>query len=126
MAKSKANYVDGYVLVVPKKNLKTYRKMALMAGKVWRKYGALDYKESIANDLKNQWGISFSKLMKIKPSETVVFSYITYKSKKHRDIVNAKVFKQMTADQEKSGIQCEMPFDMKKMAFGGFKILVDA
>jgi uncharacterized protein YbaA (DUF1428 family) len=126
MVKSKANYVDGYVLVVPKKNIKAYRKMAFMGGKAWKKYGALDYKETVGDDLKTKWGVSFAKIMKVKPSETVVFSFVTFKSKKHRNTVNAKVMKQMMADQEKSGIKCEMPFDMKKMAYGGFRILVDA
>lgn len=126
MRKPKTSYVDGYVLVVPKKNLKAYRKMALEAGKVWRKHGALDYKESVGNDLKPKWGVSFAKLMKIKPSETVMFSYVTFKSKAHRNSVNAKVMKEFSDYVEKSGSHQEMPFDMKKMAYGGFKVLVDA
>lgn len=93
--KVKAGYVDGFVLVVPKKKIEEYKQMARVGEKVWRKHGALDYKECIADDLKPNMGgmpfLPFPKLTKIKPSETVVFSYIVYKSRTHRDQVNAKV-----------------------------------
>ena len=115
-------YVDGYVLPVPKKNLKAYRLMAQKAGKVWRKHGALDYKECVGDDLKTKWGIPFPGMMKLKPGEAVVFSYIVFKSRAHRDRVNAKVMKEM----EKMCEPKDMPFDMKRMVYGGFKILVDA
>ncbi len=117
-------YVDGYVLPVPKKNLQRYRRMAQKAGKVWRKYGALDYKECVGDDLKTKWGVPFSRIAKTKPGETVVFSYIVFKSRAHRDSVNAKVMKDpsMAASMQDT----PMPFDMKRMVYGGFKVLVDA
>ncbi len=115
-------YVDGYVLPVLKKNLKAYRLMAQKAGKVWRKHGALDYKECVGDDLKTKWGTPFPRTMKLKPGEAVVFSYIVFKSRAHRDRVNAKVMKEM----EKMCEPKDMPFDMKRMVYGGFKTLVDA
>ncbi len=117
-------YVDGFVLPVPKKNLKVYRRMAQSAGKVWRKYGALDYKECVGDDLKPKWGAIFPKMTKLKPGETVVFAYIVYKSRAHRDRVNAKVMEKMNADPACKDMP--MPFDVKRMAYGGFKVLVDA
>jgi uncharacterized protein YbaA (DUF1428 family) len=114
-------YVDGYVLPVPKKNLKTYARMAKMGAEMWMKHGALDYKECVAEDLKTKWGMPFSRMMKLKPGETVIFSYIVFKSRAHRDRVNAKVMKGM----EKMANMNEMPFDMKRMVYGGFKVLVD-
>ena len=113
-------YVDGYVLAVPKKNLKAYASMAELGAKMWMKHGALDYKECVGEDLKTRWGTSFSKMMQLKPGETVVFSYIVFKSRAHRDRVNAKVMKEMEKMSPK-----EMPFDMKRMVYGGFKVLVD-
>jgi uncharacterized protein YbaA (DUF1428 family) len=115
-------YVDGYVLPVPKKNLQTYARMAKMGAEMWMKHGALDYKECVAEDLKTKWGMPFSKMTKLKPGETVVFSYIVFKSRAHRDRVNAKVVKEM---EKMEGVN-EMPFDIKRMLYGGFKILVDA
>lgn len=118
-------YVDGYVLPVPRKNLKEYRRMAQRAGKIWREHGALDYKECIGEDLKKtKWTVPFSSIMKLKPGETVVFSYIVFKSRAHRDRVNAKVMKdpRLTAGMESN----PMPFDAKRMVYGGFKVLVDA
>jgi uncharacterized protein YbaA (DUF1428 family) len=114
-------YVDGYVLPVPKKNLKAYIRMARMGEKIWRKHGALDYKECVGDDLKTKWGTPFPKMMKLKPGETVVFSYILFKSRAHRDQVNAKVMKEM----EKMGEPKNMPFDVKRMVYGGFTVLVD-
>ncbi len=117
-------YVDGYLLPVPKKNLAAYRRMAKMGAKLWRKYGALDYKECVGDDLNPPWGAPFPKLLKLKPGETVIFSYIVYKSRAHRDQVNAKVMKDPIMS---SGMKDKpMPFDMKRMAFGGFKVIVDA
>src|SRR5688572_11010571 len=115
------SYVDGFVIPVPKKKVNAYLKMAKWGERVWRKHGAVDYKECVGEDLKNAWGISFSKLAKTKPSETVVFSYIVFKNKGHRNSVNAKVMKEM----EKHGDQAKtMPFDVKRMAYGGFKARV--
>jgi len=115
-------YVDGYVIPVPEKNLKTYIRMAKIGAAMWMKHGALDYKECVGEDLETKWGTPFSKMMKLKPGETVVFSYIVFKSRAHRDRVNAKVIKEM----EKMGEMKEMPFDVKRMVYGGFKVLVDA
>jgi uncharacterized protein YbaA (DUF1428 family) len=115
-------YVDGYVLPVPKKNLKTYSRMARMGKKMWMKHGALDYKECVGDDLKTQWGIPFPRMMRLKPGETVVFSFVVFKSRAHRDRVNAKVMKEM----EKMGEPKDMPFDFRRMVYGGFKVMVDA
>jgi len=116
------HYVDGYVLPVPKKNLNTYARMAKMGAKIWLKHGALDYKECVGEDLKTKWGMPFSRMMKLKPGETVVFSWIVFKSRAHRDHVNAKVMKEM----EKMGDMKDMPFDVKRMVYGGFKVIVEA
>ena len=117
-------YVDGYVLPVPKKHLQAYRRIAQKAGKIWREHGALDYKECAGDDLNVKWGVPFSRNMKTKPGETVVFAYVVFKSRAHRDRVNAKVMKdpRLAATMENG----EMPFDMKRMVYGGFKVLVDA
>jgi uncharacterized protein YbaA (DUF1428 family) len=116
------SYVDGYVLPVAKKNLKVYLRLARMGGKLWRKCGALDYKECVGDDLKTKWGTPFPEMMKLKTGETVVFSFVVFKSRAHRDRVNAKVMKEM----EKMGGPKDMPFDVKRMVYGGFKTLVDA
>jgi uncharacterized protein YbaA (DUF1428 family) len=113
-------YVDGFVLPVPKKKLKAYAKMATWGKRVWLKNGALDYMECVGDDLKSKWGIPFPRLAKLEAGETVVFSYIVYKSRAHRDRVNAKVMKEM---EQAPGFK-DMPFDMKRMAYGGFKVLV--
>jgi uncharacterized protein YbaA (DUF1428 family) len=118
------SYVDGFVLPVPRKKLPAYRRMAQKAGKIWREHGALDYKECAGDDLKVKMGVPFTKQMKLKPGETVVFAYILYKSRAHRDTVNARVMK----DPRIAGM-CDpedMPFDCKRMCYGGFKVLVDA
>jgi len=116
-------YVDGYLLPLPKKNVAAYRRIAAKAGKIWKEYGALDYKECIGNDLKIAGMLSFSKVARAKASETVVFAYVVYKSKKHRDTVNAKVMKDprllAICDPKK------MPFDVKRMAYGGFEVFVN-
>ena len=113
-------YVDGYVLSVPKKNLKAYLRMARVGERTWRKHGALDYKECVGEDLETKWGTSFKKMMKLKPGETVVFAYVVFKSRAHRDKVNARVMKEM----EKTCGQQEMPFDVKRMVYGGFEVAV--
>ncbi len=113
-------YVDGFVLPVPKKNLKAYLRMARMGETAWRKHGALDYKECVGDDLKAKWGAPFTRMMKLKPGETVVFSYIVFKSRAHRDRVNAKV---MAAMASLGGLK-DMPFDVKRMVYGGFKVSV--
>lgn len=117
-------YVDGFVIVIPRKNLARYTKMAKVAGKVWREHGATDYRESIGDDLAVKWGLSFPKLTKAKAREVVVFSWIVYPSKAARNRINAKVMK----DPRIAGM-CSpesMPFDMKRMSYGGFKIIVSA
>lgn len=127
MKKQKNVYVDGFVLAVPKKNMVAYKKMASLGGRVWRKHGALDYKECIADDLKPNMGgmkiLTFPKLIKQKEGEVIIFSYIVYKSRKHRDQVNARVMKDSMMNQDKWKDK-PMPFDMKRMAFGGFKSIV--
>jgi uncharacterized protein YbaA (DUF1428 family) len=114
------SYVDGYVLPVPKKNLKAYLRLAKIGEEMWKKHGALDYKECVGDDLAAKWGTPFTKMMKLKRGETVVFSYIVFKSKAHRDRVNAKVMKEMA----KAGMPKTMPFDVKRMVVGGFKVSV--
>lgn len=119
------SYVDGYVLVIPKKNLKKYKKMAKEAGDIWVKHGALRYLESIGDDLKPEWcKLPFPKLTKCKPSELIVFAFVLYRSRAHRDKVNAKVMKEMMGDN-KDCIDDDMPFDVKRMAYAGFESIVD-
>lgn len=113
-------YVDGFVIPVPKKNVKAYLKMARWGKKTWRKHGAIDYKECIGDDLSVDCGMPFQKLCKLKPSETVVFAFITYKNRAHRNKVNKAVMKEM----EKMPMP-KMPFDMKRMTYGGFTANVD-
>jgi uncharacterized protein YbaA (DUF1428 family) len=117
-------YVDGFIVPVPKKNLKAYRAMARKAGKVWREHGALDYRECVAEDVKVGKMTSFPRSVKMKPNETVVFSWITYKSRKHRDSVNAKVMKdpRLASMMDPKA----MPFDAKRMIYGGFDVFVTA
>jgi uncharacterized protein YbaA (DUF1428 family) len=119
-----AHYVDGYVLPVPKKNLPVYRRIAQKAGKIWREHGALEYRECVGDDLAVKWGVPFPRQLKVKPGETVVFSYIVFKSRAHRDSVNAKVMKdpRLAAMMDASS----MPFDCKRMLYGGFKTIVEA
>jgi uncharacterized protein YbaA (DUF1428 family) len=117
-------YVDGFVLPVPRKNLPAYRRLAQKAGKIWREHGALEYVEAAGDDLDVKFGVSFTRMMKPKPGETVVISFIVFKSRADRDRVNAKVMKdQRMAKMMEKG---PMPFDVKRMVYGGFKILVDA
>lgn len=114
-------YVDGFVIVVPKKKIEAYKKLAKKAGKIWLEYGALSYRECVAEDMKADFGLPFPKLVGgIKPSETIVFSWVTYKSRKHRDAVNKKVM----SDERLECDPNDMPFDMKRMSYGGFETLV--
>ena len=116
-------YVDGFVVPVPEKNLKEYQKISQKAGKVWRDHGALQYVEAVGDDLENKFGASFPKTIKTKPGETVVFSFIVYKSRAHRDKVNAKVM----ADPRLNAMMKmdAMPFEVKRMLYGGFKYIVN-
>ena len=114
-------YVDGFLIAVPRSKVSAYVKMARQGKKIWMQHGALDYKECVGDDLGAKWGTTpFSRIMKLKPGEVVVFSYIVFKSRAHRDRVNAKVMKSMP-DQP-----TEMPFSMKRMTYGGFKVLVSS
>ena len=117
-------YVDGFIVPVPKKNVEAYSRLARKAGKIWREYGALEFKECVADDVKLGKWTSFPRSVKRKPNETVMFSYIVYKSRKHRDQVMAKVMKDKRIEKMMSGK--DMPFDAKRMIYGGFKVLVDA
>ena len=116
-------YVDGFLLPVAKKNLAAYRKLSTKAGKVWRQHGALEYVEAAGDDLNVKMGVSFKRSARIKPGEVAVFSFIVYQSRRHRDAVNKKVMKDprlaSMMDPKNS------PFDMKRMAYGGFKTIVD-
>lgn len=116
-------YVDGFVLAVPSKNLAAYEKMATVGKKIWLKHGALQYVEAVGDDLDVKFGLSYKKLVKPKRGETIIFAWIVYKSRAHRDQVNKKVM----ADPEikKSMEKGPMPFDVKRMAYGGFKFLVE-
>jgi uncharacterized protein YbaA (DUF1428 family) len=118
------HYVDGFVLALPKKNIQIYRRISQKAGKVWREHGALQYVEAVGDDLDHKFGVSFPKMMKLKPGETVVFSFIVYKSRAHRDRVNAKVMKDPRLPQMMPPGN-PMPFDMKRMVYGGFKFIVN-
>lgn len=117
------SYVDGYVLPVPRRKLAAYRRMANEAGKIWRKYGALQYVESAADDVQPGKWTSFPQSVKLKSGETVLFSWIVFKSRAHRDRVNAKVMKDPRL--QSMGDPNKMPFDVKRMVYGGFQVLVD-
>jgi len=125
-------YVDGFVLVVPEVNMPAYRKMAEEAGKVWKKHGALEYIESVGEDLNpnvpvEMKGVTFPQMAGAKAGETVVFSYILFKSRQHRDEVNTKVMKEMEEEWQKTENKDKpMPFDMKRAAYGGFEVIVEA
>ena len=116
-------YVDGFVVLVPKRNIDAYRRMARKAGKIWREHGALEYRECVGDDVKAGKVTSFPRSVKLKPDETVAFSWIVFRSRAHRDRVNAKVMKDpRLADMMD---QKAMPFDGKRMFWGGFKVIVD-
>ena len=116
-------YVDGYVLPILKKNLPAYRRLASKAAKIWREHGALEVRECVGENLDIKYGLPFPRLTKMKRGETVVFSWIVFKSRAHRDKVNAKVIK----DPRLAGMDMSsMPFDMKRMTYGGFEVWVSA
>ena len=118
-----SQYIDGFVLSIPKDKLAAYKKLATKAGKIWREHGALEYRECVGDDMNVSFGVPFTKLTKTKPTETVVFSWIVYKSRAHRD----KVLKKVLSDPRLAKMMSPdaMPFDMKRMAYGGFKSVVD-
>ena len=118
-----AHYMDGFVLPVPKKNIAAYTRMAAKASKIFRELGALEYRECVGDDLDVKMGLPFPKGIKTKPGETVVFSYIVYKSRAHRDSVNKKIMKDPRIAE-----MCDpknMPFDAARMLYGGFKTIVE-
>jgi uncharacterized protein YbaA (DUF1428 family) len=115
-------YVDGFVVPVPKKSVAAYRSLARKAGKVWREHGALAFHECVADDVKKGKWTSFPRSVKLKPNETVMFSWITYKSRKQRDRVLAKVMKDPRLAKMMN--PKDMPFDGKRMIYGGFKPIV--
>jgi uncharacterized protein YbaA (DUF1428 family) len=116
-----ARYVDGFVIPVPRRNLKAYRRQAARAGRIWREHGALEYLECVGEDLEVKGITPFTRTAKAKPGEAVIFSWILYKSRAHRDRVNAKVMK----DPRILKMMNDMPFDGRRMAYGGFKVIVD-
>jgi uncharacterized protein YbaA (DUF1428 family) len=117
-------YVDGYVLPVLRKNLPAYRRQARLGAKLWRAHGALGFCECVGEDLAAQFGKPFSRLLRLKPGETVVFSWIVFKSRAQRDRVNAKVMRdpRLARMMDKE----PMAFDQRRMIYGGFEVLVDA
>ena len=118
-----ARYVDGFVLPVPRKKVEAYRRISQKAGKIWRELGALEYRECVGEDLKTNMGVPFPRAARAKPGETVVFSWIVYKSRADRDRVNAKVMKDPRLKPMMD--PKAMPFDVKRMVYGGFKVIVD-
>jgi len=117
-------YVDGYVLPVPNKNLLTYKRIAEQAGAIWKEHGALEYRECSGDDLANKWGMTFGQALKLKRGETAVFAWIVFKSRAHRDRVNAKVMKDPRMNTMMDAKK--PPFDVKRMVYGGFTVMVDA
>jgi uncharacterized protein YbaA (DUF1428 family) len=117
------SYVDGYVVPVPKSNIEKYREIATKAGKIWREHGALEYRECVADDVKSGEVTSFPQAVKLKDDETVIFSYIVFESRQHRDEVNAKVMSdpRLTEMMDPKA----MPFDGKRMFWGGFTPIVE-
>lgn len=116
-------YVDGFVIPIPKKKVDAYRKLARKASKIWREHGALEYRECVGDDLAVHCGPGFPRQTKLKPGETVVFAWIVYKSRAHRDRVNKKVM----ADPRIAKMDPkDHPFDPERMVYGGFKVIVDA
>ena len=117
-----AKYVDGFVIPVPKKNLQAYARMARLGARVWKEHGALEVCECVGDDLQPKFGVSFARQIKLKPGETVVFSWILFKSRASRDRVNAKVMK----DPRMATAPTPMPFDPKRMVYSGFTVLVQS
>jgi uncharacterized protein YbaA (DUF1428 family) len=116
-------YVDGFLLSVPARKLAAYRRMSAKAGKVWKEHGALEYRECVGDDLQTKWGTPFQKRVKPKKGEVVVFSWIVYKSRAHRDRILPKIMqdKRLADSMDPK----TMPFDMKRMSYGGFKVIVN-
>ncbi len=116
-------YVDGFVLPVPKRNLRAYRRMARKAGRIWREHGALEFRECVADDVRPGKHTSFPQSVKLRRGETVMFSWIVFKSRAQRDRINAKAMK----DKRLAGMMNSnaVPFDAKRMIWGGFRLLVD-
>ena len=116
-------FVDGFVIPMPKRKVAAYRRMARRAGKVWKEHGALEYVECVGDDLRIKGVPPFGKNLKLKPGETAIFSWIVYRSRGHRDRVNARVMKdpRISAMMDPE----DMPFEMKRMMYGGFKVIVD-
>jgi len=117
-----AHYVDGFVILILKKNVNAYRRGAQKAGKIWRDHGALEFRECVGDDLNIKMGKPFPRGIKTKPGETVIFSYIVFKSRAHRDRVNASVMKDPRLAKM---MDQPMPFDVKRMLYGGFKTIVE-
>lgn len=117
-----STYVDGFVIPIPKNKVNAYKKMAKLGCKTWMKHGALSYFECVGDDMKAPYGINFPQMCKIKKNETVIFAFIVFKSKAHRNKVNAKVHKEFS--QMPGAENFSMPFDTSKMAYGGFKTLI--
>ena len=115
-------YVDGFLLAVPRRRLPLYRRISRRAGLIWREHGALEYRECAGDDLKVKMGTSFTRAARCKPGETPIFSWIVFKSRGHRNRVNAKVMKDPRLAKM---MKAPMPFDMKRMAYGGFRAIVD-
>jgi len=114
-------YADGFLLAVPRRKLAAYRQMSRKAGRIWKEYGALEYIECVGDDVKKKMGTSFTKVSRLKPGEVVVFSWILYKSRADRDRVNRKVMSDPRLNMDPQS----MPFDMKRMTYGGFRVIVD-
>jgi uncharacterized protein YbaA (DUF1428 family) len=116
-------YVDGFLLPIPRRNIERYKKMARLAAKVWREHGALEYREAVGDDLKVKWGTAFPRVARAKSGETVIFAWIVYQSRAHRDRVNRKVMKDPRLAEMMKDMN--MPFDMKRMSYGGFRVIVE-
>lgn len=116
-------YVDGFLLAVPARKLAAYRRMSAKAGKVWREHGALEYRECVGDDVQVKWGTSFPKRVKPKRGEVIVFSWIVYRSRAHRDRILPKIMQDKRLANTMNAK--DMPFDMKRMSYGGFKVIVD-
>lgn len=121
--KSNAKFVDGFVIPMPKKNVKDYQKIARKAGKIWMEHGALEYREAVGTDMRTQMGVPFPRLAKAKKGETVVFAWIVYNNRQHRNEVNKAVMKDKRI--HKICKPEDMPFNVKRMTYGGFEALVD-
>lgn len=116
-------YVDGFLLPLPKKNVAAYRSLARRAARIWREHGALEYRECVGDDLNIKGVVTFPATLKTRPSETVVLAWIVYRSRKHRDQVNARV---MADPRIAKMVKDKVPFDCKRMLYGGFGVLVEA